>query len=55
MTTHRSLALVAAAVTAIALMAVGAALGTGTDEKKALPRTGFIQGKVISGESHPER
>jgi streptogramin lyase len=53
MTRHRSLALIAAAVTVIALMAVGAALGTGTD-KKAPPRTGFIQGKVVSGESHPE-
>ncbi len=50
MRAKRPLSLLAAAVTVIALMAVGATLGTGTD-KKAPPKTGVIKGKVTSGKT----
>ena len=50
MRAKRPLSLLAAAVTVIALMAVGATLGTGTD-KKAPPKTGVIKGKVATGKT----
>ena len=53
MRAKRTLSLIAAAVTVTALAAVGATLVTGTD-KKPPPKTGFIQGKVTSGDRHPE-
>jgi len=53
MSRKRSFALVAAAAAAIALLALGAVLGTGSD-RKAPRATGFIQGTVTSGEKHPE-
>ena len=53
MRAKRTLSLIAAAVIVAALAAVGATLGTGAD-KKAPPKTGFIQGKVTSGENHAE-
>ena len=53
MRAKRTLSLIAAAVVIAALAAVGATLGTGTD-KKAPPKTGFIQGKVTSGGNHAE-
>ncbi len=49
MRAKRPLSLLAAAVTIIALAAVGATLGTGTD-KKAPPKTGFVKGKVVTGD-----
>ena len=49
MRAKRTLSLIAAAVTVTALAAVGATLVTGTD-KKPPPKTGFIQGKVTSGD-----
>jgi hypothetical protein len=57
MRANRSLALVAAAAAAIAVMAFGATIGTGGEGKKSKPTkpaTGFIQGKVTSGDRHPE-
>ena len=53
MRAKRTLSLIAAAVIVAALAAVGATLGTGTD-KKPPPKTGFIQGKVTSGDKHAE-
>ena len=53
MRAKRTLSLIAAAVIVAALAAVGATLGTGAD-KKAPPKTGFIQGKVTSGGNHAE-
>ena len=53
MRAKRTLSLIAAAVTVTALAAVGATLVTGTD-KKPPPKTGLIQGKVTSGDRHPE-
>ena len=50
MRAKRPLSLLAAAVTVIALMAVGATLGTGTN-KKAPPKTGVIKGKVATGQT----
>jgi streptogramin lyase len=52
MRAKRTLSLIAAPV-AIAALAVGATLGTGT-ERTAPPRTGFIQGTVTSGDDRPE-
>jgi len=53
MSRKRSSALMAAAAVVIALLTLGAVLGTGSD-KKASRGTGFIQGTVTSGAKHPE-
>jgi streptogramin lyase len=52
----RSPSFIAAAVVAVAVIAVGAALGTGAGQReRAAPReTSFLQGRVTSGNDHRE-